>query len=87
LGKFEGLAIADWGKEAAAGAILGLPIAPILVVPFLAIILGSAALRRVNKPEGRFKGRGMAIAGIVLGAWAWQLAPLPMRPRIDPAYE
>lgn len=33
----------------------------------LAVIFGNVALRRIDDSQGREKGRGLAIAGIVLG--------------------
>ena len=38
-----------------------------IVTGILAVIFGNVALGRIARSEGREKGRGMAIAGIVLG--------------------
>jgi hypothetical protein len=38
-----------------------------IVTGILAVIFGNLALGRIARSEGREKGRGMAIAGIVLG--------------------
>lgn len=36
----------------------------------LALIFGYIALSQINRSAGRLKGRGMALAGVVLG-WVW----------------
>ena len=38
-----------------------------MVTGILAVIFGNLALGRIARSQGREKGRGMAIAGIVLG--------------------
>ena len=37
------------------------------VSSFLAVILGHVALNKLNRPDNRQGGRGMAIAGLILG--------------------
>lgn len=39
----------------------------IFVLPFIAPVLGIIALKQINASNGREKGQGMAIAGIVVG--------------------
>lgn len=38
-----------------------------IVTSILAIIFGAVALNQINKSGGTMRGRGMAIAGLVLG--------------------
>jgi hypothetical protein len=39
----------------------------IFVIPFIAPVLGIIALKQINESNGREKGQGMAVAGIVVG--------------------
>jgi hypothetical protein len=52
-----------------AGFILGLGGLFVLGIPFglLALIFGAISLSRINREPGRYRGRGFAIASIVLG--------------------
>lgn len=52
---------------AVAALVLGLCCWCFFVPGILAVIFGFLALDRIATSEGRQKGRGMAIAGIVLG--------------------
>jgi hypothetical protein len=52
---------------AVASLVLGLCCWCFFVPGVLAVIFGNLALQRIAASEGREKGRGMAIAGIVLG--------------------
>ena len=52
---------------AVASLVLGLCCWCAFVPGILAVIFGNLALGRIASSEGREKGRGMAIAGIVLG--------------------
>jgi len=47
--------------------VLGLTAFCTMVTGILAVIFGNIALGKIAMSEGRDKGRGMAIAGIVLG--------------------
>jgi len=47
--------------------VLGLTAFCTMVTGILAVIFGNLALGRIARSQGREKGRGMAIAGIVLG--------------------
>ena len=68
------------------GVSIGLVAAPISLVPFLglffgpiAVILSAIGLRQVKKSEGKERGRGLSIAGLLLGIvavilgllWLW----------------
>jgi hypothetical protein len=52
---------------AVAALVLGLTGFCTIVTGILAVIFGNIALGRIARSEGHEKGRGMAIAGIVLG--------------------
>jgi hypothetical protein len=39
------------------------------ITSILAIVFGIIALRQINRSQGAQKGRGMAIAGIILGGF------------------
>ena len=52
---------------AVASLVLGLTSFCGFVTGILAVIFGNVALGRIARSEGLEKGRGMAIAGIVLG--------------------
>ena len=60
------------------GPMLFLCIAGISVVLFtiLPIVLGIAALRRIDKAPGQYSGRGLAIGAIVLGVLGLIMSPL-----------
>lgn len=49
---------------------------PVLVTPLLAIILGIIALVKISKNSDTLKGKGFAIAGIVLGAMCLTILPM-----------
>ena len=55
--------------------ILGILIGLYLIFPIAAVICGHKALSRLKKDAGRLTGRGMAIAGLVLGylAIVWRV--------------
>jgi len=44
-----------------------------LAIAAVAVILGALALRRIRREPDRFRGRGLALAGIVAGAAALAL--------------
>jgi hypothetical protein len=52
---------------AVAALVLGLTSFCTIVTGILAVIFGNIALGRIARSQGNEKGRGMAIAGIVLG--------------------
>jgi len=56
-------------------AIAGLVAGPVIAGP-LGIVLSILALRQINRHSDIYFGRGAAIAGIIVGAFAtlWQLA-------------
>ena len=54
--------------KAVASLILGIVSFCIGLAGIIAIILGAAAKSEIDEGDGRLTGRGMAIAGIVLGA-------------------
>ena len=47
-----------------------------LIGPIVALILGIVALGQINNSAGRLKGRGFAIAGIVISAISFVVLPL-----------
>jgi hypothetical protein len=47
--------------------ILGLCTFAYAIGPLLAVILGHVALSNVNKSGGALAGRGMALAGLIMG--------------------
>ena len=49
---------------------------PVLVTPLLAIILGIIALVKISKNSDTLKGKGFAIAGIVLGVMCLTILPM-----------
>lgn len=55
-------------RTAVASLVLGL----LVLIPFLpatlAVILGIVARRRINRSDGRYAGKGLATAGIILGS-------------------
>ena len=40
---------------------------PAILTPFLAIIFGHIARRQIREAKGRERGKGMALAGLILG--------------------
>jgi len=50
--------------------ILGIPTFSFFVVPILALILGAVSNAQIRRAGGRQSGRGMAIAGMILGGVA-----------------
>jgi prepilin-type processing-associated H-X9-DG protein len=81
-----------WGTSGKAVCSLVLGIAPVTCIPGLVgLILGILALRDVKRSHGRLGGRGMAAAGIVLGAtgvMAWVLfGPWVFRPVVAMIWE
>ena len=55
-------------RTAVASLVLGLLFLFPLIPAVLAVILGIMARRHINRSEGRYLGKGLATAGIVLGA-------------------
>ena len=55
-------------RSAVASLVLGLLFLFPLIPAVLAVILGIVARRHINRSEGRYLGKGLATAGIVLGA-------------------
>lgn len=47
--------------------IAGVGILVLLASPILAIVLGVASLRRIDRSEGQLSGRGLAIGAVILG--------------------
>ena len=47
-----------------------------LLTPIIAIVLGHLALSEIKRSAGRLKGKGMAIAGLVLGYGSIAMLPL-----------
>jgi type IV pilus assembly protein PilA len=47
-----------------------------LVTPIIAVVLGHVSLSQIKKSAGRLKGKGMAIAGLVLGYATIAMIPL-----------
>ena len=50
------------------GGLVILSVVGVVLVGLLALILGIVALARINRSGGALKGRGLAIAAIILGA-------------------
>ena len=59
--KTEGLGLAGFIVSLAGLFVLGLPFG------ILAIIFGSISLGRINRSPGKYKGRGLALAGLIIG--------------------
>lgn len=55
-------------RSAVASLVLGLLFLFPLIPAVLAVILGIVAKRRIRRSEGRYLGKGLATAGIILGA-------------------
>jgi hypothetical protein len=53
--------------KAIASLIFGLLFCIPIIAPILAIVLGALGLRDIGRSEGRLKGQGLAIAGMVTG--------------------
>jgi Domain of unknown function (DUF4190) len=68
--KTDGLAIAGFVM-----AIVGLLFFGIVLGP-AGLILGIVSFRRINREPGRYKGRGLAIAAMIIGAITTVLAIL-----------
>lgn len=47
------------------------------ITGILAVVFGNLALNRINESQGREKGRGLAVAGIVLGWVGIALLAIP----------
>jgi Domain of unknown function (DUF4190) len=55
---------------AVASLVLGLAFCTGIFGGILAVVFGNVALSRIDASQGTVRGRGLAIAGIVLG-WVW----------------
>jgi hypothetical protein len=61
-----------WSKTAIIGFILSIPGLPLGlsslgILPVLSIILGVISIRKINRSNGKLKGKGFSIASIILG--------------------
>jgi prepilin-type processing-associated H-X9-DG protein len=76
-----GIRTSSWAVASLVCGLLGCLVLPaILAIPF-----GIIGIRQVNRSGGRVKGRGLAIAGLVMGGLYVLLVPTVFYPAVDNA--